>query len=416
MKSKVLAGMMSLAMCASMLSGVPVYADSEDVTLQFSIWSDEENYIRKVVDQYNAEGRGIQVELQVIPESDYDDKLKVMLSGGADLDLVDIRGVAQATEYASQGAILQLDDYIEASSLDVASYGPMWDTSSYQGNFYTLPTRSTCWVLYYNADLFDQAGIEYPGQMTWDEYADLSMQLKDALGVYGGYWVPWIFQFASVQAGKYLDNEDTSMVQYSLELLNRLYNVDNSHMSYADLTATNAYYISEFENGNCAMLPNGEWAVNMFLEDEAKGDCTINWQVAPMPVPDGVEPNTTWGQFQFAAITSTCEHPDEAFDFLAYLCGPEGAQVYSQCGMIHAYASDNAEEAYIETAGRDSVSVFFEAQKIQEAPNTDGYDEILTVFNENAQLYLLGEEDIDTCMSDFVEQRDAILAEYAGEE
>jgi multiple sugar transport system substrate-binding protein len=182
-------------------------------------------------------------------------------------------------------------------------------------------------------------------------------------------------------------------------------------MSYAELTATSADYIAEFENGNCAMLPNGEWCVNMFLEDEASGECDINWQVAPMPVPDGVEDNTTWGQFQFAAITSTSEHPDEAFDFLSYLCGPEGSEVYSQCGMIHAYASDNSREAYIETAGRDSVSVFFDANKIQEAPNTTGYDQILTAFNENAQLYLLGEEDIDTCMSDFIAQRDSIKEE-----
>lgn len=413
MKKKLLAGIMAAAMCCTMLPGTAALAEAEDVTLQFSIWSDEENYIRKVVDQYNAEDRGIQVELQVIPESDYDDKLKVMLSGGADVDLVDIRGVAQSTQYASQGAILNLNDYIENSSLDVTKYGSMWETSSYQGDFYVLPTRSTCWVLYYNADLFDEAGIEYPGQLTWDEYADLAVELKEKLGVYGGYWVPWIFQFASVQAGKYVDDEDTSVLQYSLELLNRLYNEDNSHMSYADLTATDAFYISEFENGNCAMLPNGEWSVNMFLEDEASGDCTINWQVAPMPVPDGVEANTTWGQFQFAAITSTCEHPDEAFDFLAYLCGPEGSEVYSQCGMIHAYASDNSREAYIETTGRDSVSVFFEANKIQEAPNSPSYNEILNAFNENAQLYLLGEIDIDTCMSDFVARRDSIQAEYA---
>ena len=412
MKKNVLAGLMAAAMCCTMVPGTAAMAESEDVTLQFSIWSDEENYIRKVVDQYNAEDRGIQVELQVIPEADYDDKLKVMLSGGADVDIVDIRGVAQSTQYASQGAILNITDYINNSDLDVAKYGNMWETSSYEGDFYTLPTRSTCWVLYYNADLFDQAGIEYPGQLTWEEYADLSVELKDKLGVYGGYWVPWIFQFASIQAGKYVDDEDSSMLQYSLELLNRVYNVDNSHMSYADLTATNAFYISEFENGNCAMLPNGEWCVNMFLEDEAKGDCTINWQVAPMPVPEGVEANTTWGQFQFAAITSSCEHPDEAFDFLSYLCGPEGSEVYSQCGMIHAYASDNSREAYVATAGRDSVSVFFEANKIQEAPNTDGYNEILNAFNENAQLYLLGEMDIETCMSDFVSRRDSIKAEY----
>ncbi len=413
MRKRVLACIMTLAVCCSMLSAIAVNAEEEDVVLQFSIWDDEENYIRKVVDQYNAEDHGIQVELQVTASDDYDDKLKVMLAGGADLDLVDIRGVAQATTYASQGALLDITDYIDNSDLDVSNYGAMWETSDYEGDYYALPTRSTCWVLFYNADLFDEAGIEYPGNdLTWEEYGDLAVELQDALGVYGGYWVPWIYQFASVQAGIYVDDPDTSMIQYSLELLNRFYNVDQTHMSYEEMTATSADYIVEFESGRCAMLPNGEWVVNMLMEDEESGDCDINWQVAAMPVPEGVEPETSWGQFQYAAITSECEHPDEAFDFLAYLCGDEGAQVYSQCGMIHAYSSEGAEQALVEASGKDSVSVFFEVTKNQEQPNSNGYEEVLNAFNENAELYLLGETDIDTCISDFSAQRDSILAEY----
>lgn len=424
MKRKLSAALLSMSLIGGLLAGCgssdtavtdsspSTETGSEEVTLTFAIWSDEENYIRKVVDQYNAEERGITVDLQVIPEADYDDKLKVMLSGGAGVDLVDIRGVSQTTLYASQGSILNITDYISNSGLDTSQYGDMWETSKYEDGFYALPTRSTCWVLYYNADLFDQAGIPYPEQLTWEEYGDLAVKLQEKLNVYGGYWVPWIFQFASVQSGKYVDNSDTSGLRYSLELLNRFYNVDQSHMSYADITATSADYIAEFENGKCAMLPNGEWCVNMFLEDEASGESTINWQVAPMPVPEGVEDHITWGQFQFAAITANSTHPDEAFDFLSYLCGAEGSEVYSSCGMIHAYASDNSREAYIETTGRDSVSVFFDAEKIQEAPNTDSYNEILNAFNEHAQLYLLGETDIDTCISNFTAQRDSILAEY----
>lgn len=384
-----------------------------NVTLQFSIWSDEENYIRKVVDQYNAEDRGIQVELLVIPDADYDDKLKVMMSGDADMDIVDIRGLSQTATYASQGAILDLTDYIDNSSLDVEKYGSMWETSSYEGRYYALPTRSTCWVLYYNADLFDEAGIEYPGQLTWEEYGDLAAELKDKLGVYGGYWTPYVFQFAALQSGTYVDDEDTSMLKYSLELRNKWYNIDNSHMSYGDIVATNPDQFAEFESGNCVMMPNGEWCVNQFLQDEEAGTFDANWQVAPMPVPEGVEAGTTWGQFQFAAITSKSEHPEEAFDFLSYLCGPEGSEVYSECGMIHAYAGEESREAYIETTGKESTSVFFDAKKIQEDPNTPGYAEILTAFEDNAELYLLGEVDIDTCLQKFAEERDRIKEEYA---
>ena len=78
--------------------------------------------------------------------------------------------------------------------------------------------------------------------------------------------------------------------------------------------------------------------------------------------------------------------------------------------MIHAYSGDNAKAAYMKAAGKDCVSIFFDAKKIQEAPNTVGYDEILNAFNENAQLYLLGEKTIDETMTNFAKQKDEIKA------
>lgn len=388
---------------------------SKPTELSFYIWDDEKAYITQVVDQYNSSQSKVKINLTVIPSEEYDDKLKVLLAADSDVDLVDIRGLSQVTTYASTGSLLDITDRIASSGLDTSRYGDMWKTANVDGKNYALPTRTTCWELYYNKDLFDKAGIDYPKQMTWEEYGDLAKKLQEKTGVNGGYWVPWIFQFAAVQQGVYVDCDDSEndKLAYSLQLLNRFYNVDKTHMSYADMTANNPEYLGEFENGKCAMLPNGEWCVQMLLADEASGAGKVNWQVAPMPVPDGVEPGTTWGQFQFAAVTSTCKHPDEAFDFLKYLCGEEGSVIYSKNGMIHAYSGDNAKAAYMKAAGKDCVSVFFDAKKIQEAPNTVGYDEILNAFNENAQLYLLGEKTIDETMTNFAKQKDEIKAKNA---
>ncbi len=431
MKKKVLSAFLTLTVVAGLLSGCgsgTAATSSEGdgkngtaaeessggkVDLSFYIWHDEETYIRQVVDEYNASQDKVNVNLTVIPSEDYDDKLKVLLAGNSDVDLVDIRGMAQVTTYASSNALLDITDKIADSGLDTSKYGEMWDGSSINDKFYALPTRSTCWALYYNTDIFDQAGIPYPEQLTWEEYGDIAKEIKDKTGIYGGYWVPWIYQFAATQAGQYVNDDDLSKVSYSLELLDRFYNKDQSHMSYSEIVATNPDYISEFESGRAAMLPNGEWCVQMLLEHAAAGECDINWQVAPMPVSDGVEPGSTWGQFQFAAITANSTHPDEAFDFLKYLCGEEGSVIYSKNGMIHAYAGDSAADAYMEAAGRDSVSVFFDAKKVLEQPNEEGYGEINDSFNEQAQLYLLGEKTLEETMADFAKQRDEIKAKYA---
>lgn len=418
---------MSLTVVAGLMTGCGSAASGEasadngagaktadgKVDLSFYIWHDEETYIRQVVEEYNASQDKVNVNLTVIPSEDYDDKLKVLLAGNSDVDLVDIRGMAQVTTYSSSNALLDITDRVASSGLDTANYGDMWEGSSVDGKFYALPTRSTCWALYYNKDLFDQAGIDYPGQLTWEEYGDIAKEIKDKTGVYGGYWVPWIYQFAATQAGSYVNGDDLSKVAYSLELLNRFYNEDQSHMSYSEIVATNPDYISEFESGRAAMLPNGEWCVQMLMEHTAAGECDINWDVAPMPVSEGVEPGSSWGQFQFAAITANSKHPDEAFDFLKYLCGEEGSVVYSKNGMIHAYAGDSAADAYMEAAGREGVSVFFDAKKVIEQPNETGFGEINDAFNEQAQLYLLGEKSLEDTINDFAAQRDQIKSKNA---
>ncbi len=426
MKKKVLSMLLALTVIGGLLTGcgssnAATSAAGESgekeaaggkVDLAFYIWHDEESYIRQVVDEYNASQDKVNVNLTVIPSEDYDDKLKVLLAGNSDVDLVDIRGMAQVTTYASSDALLDITDRIAKSGLDTSKYGEMWNGSSINEKFYALPTRSTCWALYYNTDIFDQAGIPYPEQLTWEEYGDIAKDIKDKTGIYGGYWVPWIYQFAATQAGQYVNGDDLSKVSYSLELLDRFYNKDQSHMSYSEIVATNPDYISEFESGRAAMLPNGEWCVQMLLEHAAAGECDINWQVAPMPVPEGVEAGSTWGQFQFAAITANSKHPDEAYDFLKYLCGEEGSVIYSKNGMIHAYAGQSAADAYMKAAGRDSVSVFFNAKKVLEQPNEEGYGEINDSFNEQVQLYLLGEKTLDETMADFAKQRDEIKAKY----
>lgn len=197
-----------------------------------------------------------------------------------------------------------------------------------------------------------------------------------------------------------------------MEFLNRLMNEDKSHVPLAEIQATNAQYLADFENGKVAMMPQGEWLINMLLTDQKDGKTNINWNVAPMPVPEGVEAGTTWGQFQFAGIPKDAKHPEESFEFLKYLCGEGGSTVLPKYGMLPAYSGDEAKEAFAEVVGKDNiVNVVFNAKKVLETPPYVKYSELLTALKENAELYLLGEKDIDTTMQNFEKQRQEIMNE-----
>ena len=384
----------------------------EKTNLKFYIWSDEENYISKVVEQYNAQSDSVHVEMISIANDSYDDKLKVMMAAGDEADIVDIRGLAQVTQYRDTGSLMDLTDLVKNSELDISKYGAMWDSSYPDGQIFALPTRTTCWMLFYNPDLLEEAGVEMPEQLNWTEYAEMAKKLKKGDGPdkqWGGYWVDWHTQFMATQQGVYVNADDVSAVQESLEMLNQLYNVDKTHMSLGEMKATDTQYLADFENKRAALMPQGEWMINMLLNDISAGKTDVNWEIATMPIPDGVEPGTTWGQFQFAGITSTTKHPEESFDFLKYLCAPEGAAIYASTGMVHAYTDEGAEAAYKEAVGKDSVSVIFNAKKVQESPASSNFDQILNIYKENSELYLLGEKTIEETMDNFLKQREELM-------
>ena len=323
----------------------------------------------------------------------YDDKIKDVVKSEEQVDLFGIRGVTKIVDYQEEGLLLELNDYLARSPLDTTAYGNMFGTYTIDDRYYGLPTRCTCWVLYYNKDLFDEAGIAYPEQMTWDEYASLAKKLtNDKTGedkVWGGYFADWCYQYAGVQRKNYLYDDDISDTLEGLQMLNRFYNIDKSHAPLAEVMQTSDGYLQFFEDGNVAMMPQGEWVAGLIMEDVRNGRKTADWDVAPMPVFEGQDPYSTWGQYQFAGIASESRHPEEAFEFLSWLCGEEGAQIIAGSGNISGYMNDEIQEIYRDSLQGKNADVFFKSQRVLESPPRPEYNEILGAFTDIAEEYLL---------------------------
>ena len=363
------------------------------VVLNYWIWDDEEYYIGKIVNAFEMTHPGIKIDLHIMENYLYDDKIKDVVKSEEQVDLLGIRGVTKIVDYEQEGLLLELNDYLAKSPLDTTAYGNMFATYTIDDRYYGLPTRATCWVLYYNKEIFDEAGMAYPGQMTWEEYAQLAKQLtNDKTGddkIWGGYFADWCYQYAGVQRKNYLYDDDISDTLEGLQMLNRFYNIDKSHAPLATVMETSDNYLHFFEDGNVAMMPQGEWVAGLIMEDVRNGRETADWDVAPMPVFEGQEPYSTWGQYQFAGITSECEHPQEAFEFLSWLCGEGGAQIIAGSGNISGYMDDEIQEIYRDSLQGKNVDVFFKSQRVLESPPRPEYNEMLDAFTNIAEEYLL---------------------------
>lgn len=384
----------------------------EKVTLEYYIWSDEESYIRSVIKAYCALNTNITINLHVIDTDFYENDIRALLSGDTKIDLLGVRGISQMVMIYDMGLLLDLTPYMKSSGMDITVYGSMFNDIAIHSRYYGIPARSTCWILLYNKDLFDAAHMPYPGEMTWDEYRQLAISLTRGEGknkIYGGFWVPWCYNFAALQQSSYLIDDDLTPTRQSLELLNNFYNIDHSHYSFTKIHNQEVDYREEFEKGNIAMMPQGEWIVNMLLEDQAKGLTDINWDIAPMPVLKGQNAGITWGQYQFVSIAADSAHPREAFDFIHFLCGEAGARIYAQNGIIHAYVNDDIKQLYLKAVGKESASIFFEAKRVQEQLAVSGYQEVTEAFKTCAENYLLGKCTLDEAMDEINRKRTEIL-------
>ena len=380
-------------------------ADSEEkIVLNFYEHSDNEKVANLQAEAYMEAHPNVQINVSIIANDDYDDKIKVMLSGGADVDVMWIRGGDQVRQIANGGALLALDDLMAANDVNFEDYGQMGKAYQTGGKTYGLCTTKSCWLLWYNKDLFDAAGVDYPIDLTWDEYADLCAQLNtDELR--GGIAVNWIMNTGAAAAGEYLTDENLTRTKEYVEFLNRIYNEDQSNMSLEEMSGSfdvNAI----FAEGSTYMMLNGDWTFLLFPDSDPQ----FEWCAAPLPHFDDVELNSTVGSTAAYCINAKTEHPDVAFDFIKFCnYSEEGAQIYAENAAVPAYPSETALETYKQSVTTPGTEYVFDAIVNSEDGNEDYYNELKEAYKAEITDYLIGNCTIDEAFDNYKARREEII-------
>lgn len=381
-------------------------ASDEVVTVNFYEHTDNEKVVTALVDAYNAQSTNIKVNLTLIANDDYDDKIKVMLSGGADVDGFWLRGGSAARQLAEQGALLALDDLNAANGVDVTQYGSMIDAFAYDGKNYGLLTTKSCWLLWYNKDLFDAAGVDYPINLTWEQYSDLAKSLT-ADGKMGAVCPDWMMNQGSVAAGEYLLDENLDLTKQYAQYLERWYVTDKSHPSIEDMSGSfdiNAY----FAEGNTYMMINGDWEF-LLLPDVVTD---FSYCAAPLPRFEQAPDGSTVGSSSSFSIAANSKHPAEIYDFIKFCCySDEGAEIYAKYSCVPAFPSDSALEVYKQNVTAVGTEYVFSSKVASEQGIESYYNEVVDAFKEELKNSLIGNCTLDEAFDVFKERRDEIVNE-----
>src|SRR3546814_9304495 len=107
---------------------------------------------------------------------DYDTALTADLSADAAPDVFIVKNLKNYITFQQGGTLLDISDV--AAELDPATGG--LEPMAVDGATYAVPYRQDSWLLYYNKELFEKAGVDLPdGSRTWDDYADAAEQLTE---------------------------------------------------------------------------------------------------------------------------------------------------------------------------------------------------------------------------------------------
>lgn len=167
-------------------------------------WSaQEEEYLKTIAENYQKE-TGVEVELLQV--RDFATVLTA-IGGGTPPDLLMMTDMSQAYELVDSGALMPLDDYMAKDQVDKDIFlDTAYESGVFDGTLYALPFMGFTDGLYWNKELFREAGLdpEKPPKTAEEmlEYAEKLTKLDENGNIiHLGYAPLWSGPHMAINAG-----------------------------------------------------------------------------------------------------------------------------------------------------------------------------------------------------------------------
>ncbi|MCI9339216.1 MAG: sugar ABC transporter substrate-binding protein [Dorea sp.] len=326
MKRK-LAAMLILAMTGTMIFSACGSKEEDGKTsdgkvkIRFASWDEAEDVDAQqaTVDKFNAEHDDIEVTLEAYG-GEFDTKIS---AGMGSNDMPDVMYMWNYPAYA--GGLEPLDSYIEGEGGDYKDnfYDTLWNYNSYDGSTYGIPIGFTTHALFYNKDIFKEAGIAEPtNDWTWDDVKKAAKTITEKCDGKKGFSFqmkpdPYDYEM-------YLWSNGTAYVNEDGELEGNL-NSDEAKEVFAMFqemekdeyaVATEKSGTDEFRSGNTAMYVYGSWSINTLKEDG------VNFGVVNIPSFDK-QPSVSILSSSGISMSKDSKNKEAAWEFIKFWTSEE---------------------------------------------------------------------------------------------
>lgn len=328
-----------IALLATMLGAIPAFAEAP-TTITFMGWEAsalETESVLNGIKMFEEKNPDIKVEYTPI-NGTYSEKLLTMIAGDAAPDTF-FMGTGDYRNFQIKGVLMDLTDrFNEEYTLDEfipSSIAVM----QIDGRIYGVSSCTVSPAIYYNADIFDAAGVEYPPKdpakaWTWEQFVENCQKLTkvaedgtvETFGVYGTENADPRMALYYAAGGTYynddlteaaVDNDIFRKVMADILALRDEYKVAPQASLLMEQGASGMSGAQMLQTGKIAMLLDGSWA----MQELASLGFRVG--VGCLPKVNGAEVASTLGQAHVHSAWTKTKHPDEAWRFLSFLSSAE---------------------------------------------------------------------------------------------
>lgn len=408
---KLLSLSLSAAMLFSLMPAATVHAEEKRTIKVLTIWNETAQggtqTIKALSDKYCEEHPEIEVDIEVVAQTDAQSKLSVLAASNELPDLFIETDTAQANTFITQGLVKSVDEFLEENKIqDILSETVHDGILNLQGTtgvdeLYVLPTEQNIEGFWYNKKMFEENGWKVPETM--DEFITICEDAKakgiQALSVdgvdkfyftrlWGGYVTSKLGTDALIKAnaGELSWSEDAFLEAYQwVQDLNM-----NGYMGAGVTTIDSAAMNAVFLSGGAAMEYNGSW-VTSNMNDKEQNQLGEDIGFFGFPCVEGaVAAQNDYPQNYGTTWMIGNKNYDEALnDWLVYVFSGYGDMSMETQGMLSGFEmKEDHEMPYFTKMVSDIIA---EAGTASVWPEYKMSSEGMNVSLNNAQMLILGE-------------------------
>jgi ABC-type glycerol-3-phosphate transport system substrate-binding protein len=420
-----------LAMFALLLLAAPALAQEPvEIVLPLLGFATELEGWTATVDAANQllAPQNIHITIQSVPVTDWNEYYQRSVAQIAAGQPIDIGRLAEShlPTAIRDGVVVDLTDQI-ASDLNMDEYfGAAFENAGFvDGRYYGIPSGIYYMLMYYNKNLFDAAGLEYPSAdwenaITFDQVRETAAALSSGeganrtFGFSGGPYMAFIGMYSASGGGPNVFNEDGTCGLETPEALavykwfEGMLNEDFSQPRPTDTAVMTAYDM--FVSGRIAMLVDGTWFQTGMRDIEG-----FDVGIAAAPSASGQAVSASF--VDSWVMWEGTQHPKEAWLALQALASVEASTALAERGVggipIRRDVLDALQDEMIgpnfDDASRSALIQGLD--HIQGVPYNEFYNEADVEINAVLDEWLLG----NVTAEEFAAQSCEILNGLAGQ-